>query len=162
MRIAIQTATFCLITAGLMLAAPVMAGSAKDGKALTTLLHEFMAGASINSAAAHDRFWAEQLVYTSSNGTRFGKADIMEGLASADTEQDSADADPALVYTAEDIQIQQYGKTAVVAFQLVGTPADGSQVLNYFNTGTFVNGAEGWQAVAWQATRIPVEEKSAD
>jgi hypothetical protein len=27
--------------------------------------------------------------------------------------------------------------------------------MNYYNTGTFVNRNSQWQAVAWQATRIP-------
>jgi hypothetical protein len=30
-------------------------------------------------------------------------------------------------------------------------------VANYFNTGTFVKRDNKWQAVAWQATKIPAE-----
>jgi hypothetical protein len=37
----------------------------------------------------------------------------------------------------------------------VGTPDDGSEAKNYFNTGTFLKRGGNWQAVAWQATVIP-------
>ena len=125
-----------------------------DGPVLTALLHAFLAGASQNDSAVHDRFWSEQLVYTSSGGQRFGKAEIMESMEAPDEEN------PA-VYTAEDIQIQQFGETAVLAFRLVAQPvAADSKPTYYFNTGTFVRGGSGWKAVAWQATRIPEEEKA--
>ena len=47
--------------------------------------------------------------------------------------------------------------TAVVAFRLVGkTNKTGkTETANYFNTGTFVKRDGKWQAVAWQATKIP-------
>ena len=101
--------------------------------------------------AAHDRFWSDRLVYTSSTGKRFGKADIMAGLESGGDEETA-------VYTAEDIQVQQFGNAAVVAFRLVSSPleAEGSRI-EYFNTGTFVNLQDQWKVVAWQATRIPAD-----
>ena len=37
---------------------------------LTKLLNEFLAGASHNDAAMHDRFWAEDVIYTGSSGRR--------------------------------------------------------------------------------------------
>lgn len=138
------------------------AADAPDAEALTRMLNEFLAGATVNDAAAHDRFWAEDLIYTSSNGERFGKAEIMEGLAAA-AKPGSAEkaAEPMLVYSAEDIRIQQYGDTAIVAFTLLGrgqsdategAPPGGQR---FFNTGTFLRRAGTWQVVAWQATRIP-------
>jgi len=133
-----------------VLAAP--AGADPDSDALTALLQEFLAHA--GEAAAHERFWAEELVYTSSAGERFGKAEILRGF------DDPATGDaPPVVYSAEDIRITQYGDTAVVAFRLVATPAAGDNaepgVKHYFNTGTFVKRNGAWRAVAWQATRIP-------
>lgn len=120
---------------------------------LTQMLNEFLAGASVNDAAAHDRFWAEELVYTSSRGLRYGKAEIMEGMSAG---AGSGEDEPAVVYSAEDIQIRQYGLTAVVAFRLLGTPADDpDNILQYFNTGTFVKRNGEWRVVAWQATVIP-------
>jgi hypothetical protein len=67
-----------------------------------------------------------------------------------------ADANaPPTAYTAEDIRIQQYGDTAVVAFRLVGKTGGGEAavVTNYLNTGTFVRRNGEWRAVAWQSTR---------
>jgi hypothetical protein len=42
--------------------------AAPDAAELTRLLDEFLAGASRNDAAVHDRFWGEPLVYTGSAG----------------------------------------------------------------------------------------------
>jgi ketosteroid isomerase-like protein len=145
---------FVFLVAVLLLSGSVYADhheTAPDGPILTALLQAFLAGASKNDATAHDRFWSEDLVYTSSAGARFGKAEIMSGLESAN------DEDPA-VYSAEDIRIQQFGDTAVVTFRLVATPMKAAgEVTEYFNTGTFVKTSERWQAVAWQATKIPAE-----
>jgi len=61
------------------------------------------------------------------------------------------------VYTAEDIRVQQYGDTAIVAFRLVATTdkAGTKNVANYFNTGTFLKRNGKWQVIAWQATALP-------
>src|SRR2546428_12816467 len=101
-----------------MLGLDLRAQTAPDATELTNLLKEFLAGASRNDAAIHDRFWAEDLIYTGSSGRRIGKADIMSGVRSAPA---AKPGDPTTTYTAEDIRINQYGDTAVVAFQLVGT-----------------------------------------
>ena len=136
------------------LSTAIRAGS--DEEVLTAMLNEFLAGASINDAAAHDRFWAEDLVYTSSKGLRFGKAEIMEGMSS---ESDPGRDEPEVVYSAEDIRIRQYGDAAVVAFRLLGSLQDDSgEVMQYLNTGTFVKRDGYWRVVAWQATVIPVPE----
>ena len=131
-------------------------GQNLDGKAeLQRLLNEFLAGAGRNDAAVHDRFWADDLIYTRAVGSRIGKLELMKGVRSAPPRKDG---DPATSYTGEDVRIQQYGDTAVVAFRLVGatTKADGSrEVMEFLNTGTFVKRKGSWQAVAWQATAIP-------
>lgn len=126
-----------------------------DVDVLTTMLHEFLAASS--EADTHARFWADDLIYTSSNGTRFGKADIMANFGESNAERD-ADEEPGAVYTGEDVQVQVYGSTAIVAFRLVGTPGDGSAVQYYFNTGTFLKRDGEWRAVAWQATIIPAQQ----
>lgn len=122
---------------------------ADDADELTTLLHDFLAG--VSEAAVHDRFWADDLVYTSSSGTRTSKAEIMRGFDAAE----NGDTDePEPEYSAEDIEVKVYGATAVVAFRLVAsTPGEARS--QYFNTGTFVKRANRWQVVAWQATVIP-------
>jgi len=148
------TRTFLLaLLLALGLAGPVTAetGEEADGRALTTLLDDFLAGASRNDPAVHERFWDGDLVYTSSAGERFGKAKILEGLRADAGEGEQA---APVTYRAEEVRVRVYGDTAVVAFRLVG---DGSEagVTQYFNTGTFLRRDDGWRAVAWQATRIP-------
>src|SRR6185312_7592686 len=132
----------------------VHAQAANDSAELTRLLNEFLAGASHNDASIHDRFWADELVYTGSGGRRRNKSQVMQDVRSAPAPKPG---DPATTYTAEDVRIQQYGDTAIVAFRLVGTTAreSSAQVANFFNTGTFLKRAGKWQVVAWQATRIP-------
>ncbi|MFC1688334.1 nuclear transport factor 2 family protein [Pseudomonadota bacterium] len=130
--------------------------AASDEELLTSMLNEFLAGASVSDVAAHERFWADDLIYTSSSGLRFGKADILEGMKA---EPEAGDEEPEVVYSAEDIQIQLHGDSAVVAFRLLGTPAAGSgELMQFFNTGTFVKRNGQWQVVAWQATIIPDAE----
>ena len=54
----------------LMLTLSLHAQTAPDAAELAKLLKEFLAGASRNDAAMHDRFWAEDLIYTGSSGRR--------------------------------------------------------------------------------------------
>ncbi|MGQ0429420.1 MAG: leukotriene A4 hydrolase C-terminal domain-containing protein [Gammaproteobacteria bacterium] len=136
---------------------PQPAAAAPAAVALTELLNQFLAGVSRNEIAAHERFWADDLIYTRSAGMRIGKAEILEA---ARTGPHAADAVPTR-YHAEDIRIQQYGDAAVVAFRLVGTMGSGDEavVMNFLNTGTFVKREGEWRAVAWQSTRVPEPAK---
>lgn len=120
-----------------------------DNEELTQLLHTFMKGASNNDRETHENFWAEDLIYTSSNGTRFGKSEIMAGF---EHETEGTDA-PKTIFTAEDIQINVYDDMAVVAFKMKGTT--GETVQYYYNSGTFLKRAGNWKVVNWQATKIP-------
>jgi len=130
-------------------------GSALAGDAdeILGMLDEFLANA--GTASAHERFWADDLVYTSSRGTRTTKAEIM---ASFEGVEEDGEDEPAAVYSAEEVQLKWYGDTAVVAFKLVGTPPDDAPVDYYFNTGTFLKRDGEWRVVAWQATKIPPAE----
>ncbi len=136
--------------------AALMAQSAvaSDVEELTGMLQDFLANS--DKEAAHERFWADDLVYSSSAGLRFGKADIMSGFESSSAEENTAP--PEVAYSGEEVDIRIYGDTAVVAFKLVGTPTDkasGASVMYYYNTGTFLKRDGVWKAVAWQATQIP-------
>ena len=139
--------------------AGLRAQTAPDAPEFTRLLQNFLAGASRNDAAVHERFWADDLIYTASAGRRLGKADILREVRE---EGPPKPGDETVTYTAEDIRIQQYGDTAIVAFRLVGaTDKEGKKtVSNYLNTGTFLKRAGKWQVVAWQATIIPKEKES--
>ena len=129
------------------------AKAADDVDALTAMLNRFLAAA--DKREAHEVFWADELVYTSSNGTRFGKAEILAGFDEADEADEADNQGPKMTYTGEDVNVQLFGATAVVTFRLVGTPDDDSGVKSYFNTGTFLKRNGQWRAVAWQATVIP-------
>src|SRR6201986_1715853 len=120
------------VTVLFLLATTVSAQTAPDAAELTKLLNDFLAGASRNDAAIHDRFWADDLIYTRSAGRRWHKAEAMHGVRTAPAPKP---ADPKTIYTAEDIRIQQYGETAVVAFRLVATTDAGGakQVANLLN-----------------------------
>jgi hypothetical protein len=152
--------TLPLTVAILALVSCVFGQTGSDSGELTKLLKEFLDGASRNDAAIHDRFWADDLIYTGSAGRRIGKADIMRGLRSPAQPRAT---EPSTTYSAEDIRIQQYNDTAIVAFRLVATArrAGTTEITNYFNTGTFLKRDGKWQAVSWQATRIPRPEEQA-
>ncbi len=133
----------------LCLALPVHAGDVED---LTALLENFLGD--VDSRATHDRFWAEDLVYTSSAGLRFGKDQIMAGF-------DEPGDTYTSTYGAKDVDIRVYDDMAIVAFRLVGAAPDG-ETSEYFNTGTFALRDGEWRAVAWQATRIPPDDAATD
>ncbi|MDT4969300.1 MAG: hypothetical protein QOJ64_4037 [Acidobacteriota bacterium] len=147
----------CSAAAILFLTIAASAQTAPDAGELTALLKEFLAGASHNDAAMHERFWAEDVIYTGSAGKRRGKAEIMRDVRAAPAPKAG---DPATVYSAEDIRIQQYGKTAIIAFRLVATTEKGgkSTVMNYLNSGTFLKRRGKWQIVSWQSTKVPLPE----
>lgn len=129
--------------------------NAKDEIPLRRLLDEFLAGASRNDAAMHDRFWADDLIYTRSSGARIGKDELMKGVRDAGPRKAG---DAVTMYSAADVRIHRYGITAVVAFRLIGTStrSDGSRDVDEFlNTGVFVKRNDVWKAVAWQATAVP-------
>lgn len=140
-----------------LLAAAVSAQPAPEAEALTRLLRKFLAGASVNDSTVHREFWADDLIYTGSSGRRVSKADILRDVRAGGPPKPG---DPSTVFTAEDIRIQQYGTTAIVAFRLVGTTQDSGRVTvaNYLNSGTFLKRSGRWQVVNWQATRMPAPE----
>ena len=138
----------------------VRAQTTPDAAELNVLLKDFLAGASRNDAAMHDRFWADDLIYTGSSGRRVGKADIMRDVRSAPAPKPG---EPATRYDAEDVRIHQYGDTAVVAFRLVAATERGgkTEVASFLNTGTFLRRGGKWQVVSWQATKLPRAEDEA-
>lgn len=136
--------------------APVIAQSDDNDdekELLTTLLYDFLEGASYNDPVTHNRFWADDLIYTGSNGTRDGKADIMNEMSGTPDRS----AEPETEYDADEVQINVYDDMAVVAFRLIArfsTPEE-EGTRYYYNTGTFQKRDGEWKAIAWQATVIP-------
>ncbi|HYJ87945.1 MAG TPA: nuclear transport factor 2 family protein [Pyrinomonadaceae bacterium] len=152
--------TVLVIIALIILCPGLRAQTAPDAADLTKLLNDFLAGASKNDAAMHERFWADDLIYTGAVGRRISKADILDDLRKSPT---LSRRTTTTTYTAEEIRIQQYGNTAIVAFRLVSTVEGrgNPEITKYFNTGTFLKRNGKWQAAAWQATRIPRPDEAA-
>jgi uncharacterized protein DUF4440 len=120
-------------------------------EATTKAVKAFLYGASINSPKAHDRFWAEELTYTSSSGNRFGKEHLMSGM------KDAKAKDPEEVkvwYGAEDIEVKQFGDTVVFNFTLTAEE-EGKVTKYYYNTGVLIERDGRWKAVNWSATEVP-------
>jgi len=140
-------------TSLLLTLAIAKAQAAPDAPELTKLLKDFLSGAGRNDLAMHDRFWADDLIYTGSAGRRIGKADIMREVKG---EAHPKAGEEEAVYTAEDIRIQQYGDTAIVAFRLVATDKAAAKK-NYLNSGTFLKRNGEWRVVNWQATTTPAK-----
>ncbi len=136
-----------------VLASALSAQHSQTKEELTQLLNRFLRGASENSIEMHDRFWAEDLIYTSSSGQRYGKEHIMDGLQNSGGNEN----EPATEWSAENIQIRIYGNVATLAFKLVGetNSAGGIERSEYLNSGTFVKRDGQWKAVNWQATKVP-------
>ena len=158
--------TLALMLSAYLSIAPVAAEDKPCTCGVEAALNQFLAGAGNGDPSVHDRFWAEELVYTSSSGERFGKAEIMAGFEPSD---ESANTDPKLVpvYSAADVKIRFENELALLTFTLIAeTPGEsGSSIQRYYNSGVLKNSAAKgesphWQALLWQATRIP--EPAAD
>ena len=76
-RVASSTILLLLITGS------VFAQTAPDAAELTKLLNDFLAGASRNDPAVHERFWADDLIYTRSAGRRVNKAEVLRDVRNA-------------------------------------------------------------------------------
>ena len=153
----IEIETIAIIPDGAIPAPAANSAPATDAKAeITALLTEFLAKNS--DPAQHTRFWAEDLVYTSSGADVFSKAKIIKEVsAAAAAAKEAKEAGPAATYAAEDILVRPYGTTAALTFRLVANFGDGKHT--YFrNSGTFLYRNGQWQAVTWQATKIPPAE----
>lgn len=142
---AVTNLLLVLVLALVANAAP--AAVADDHAELERLLHSFLTGA--NARDVHETFWAEDLIYTSSSGERFGKAEILAGF-----EGTADDAPEGPNYGAEDVTVRVADNHAVITFRLTADQ-DGERIAEYFNTGIFRRTDASWEAFTWQATRIP-------
>ena len=142
-RMLLAAAAFAVLVA----AGGALAGPEEDRASIRQMLDSFLAN--VDSAAAHADFWADDLVYTSSDGTRRNKQAILESFENPDGPRFAGTR-----YSAMDVDVRVYGDTAVLAFRLVADSDDGEKS-EFFNTGTLLKRDGRWQVVAWQATRIP-------
>jgi hypothetical protein len=126
--------------------------SAEQTKAaIVKSLNDFLAGNA--DPAQHDRFWADDLVYTTSGGKVKTKPEIMKSLT-ASAQPSTTKAEARATYSAEDVLVRLYGDTAALTFRLVAHNTDGS-VSTYRNSGTFLKRHGSWQVITWQSTKEP-------
>jgi ketosteroid isomerase-like protein len=121
------------------------------------LVRDFLIGAGKNDVVAHERFWADDLIYTSAAGVVRTKAEILKNVGAAAAKADPKE--PKTSFDAKDMTIHDYDNFAVVNFRLVAHGEnDGKPETRYFrNTGTLRRINNEWRVIAWQATKI--EEK---
>jgi len=156
--------TSAIILVSLLMAGPAVAQSARpatsaprDAKAeVTALLHEFLAN--VTSAAMHQRFWADDVIYVSNAGVVRTKADILKGMKTEEPAPPAGTgaappAAPGGGYSAEDVVVRQFGDTVVLNFRLV-QHTTGQPDTSFRNSGVFVLRDGRWQVVSWQATRV--------
>lgn len=115
---------------------------------ITALLDEFLAR--VDDPAMHERFWADDLVYTSGQGVVRTKAEIVRSVAGALHDPAAAKT----TYGAEDVRVRIYGEFAALTFRLVIRNPDGTTWYSR-NSGAFLRRDGLWQVVTWQATREP-------
>ncbi len=123
----------------------------KTEQEITSLLKEFLAN--VDKVEMHDRFWAEELIYTSGMGVVRSKADILKAMRESTAKMAADPNKKPDTYDAQDITVRSYGDLALLNFKLVHHAADGTT--NYFrNSGTFAKRNGKWQVINWQATKI--------
>lgn len=151
-ELVIEIETIAIIPDGA--GAPATAAIADPKGEITARLNNFLAH---NSDVAAQNFWADDLVYTSAAGVVSGKADILKDVLAEAASLKANGGKPAALepaFTAENILVRPYGEMAALNFRLVRHNPDGTTV-NYRNSGTFLYRNGQWQAVTWQATKIP-------
>jgi hypothetical protein len=137
--------------------------AAHDAKTeVAALLTEFLSN--VDSAAMHERFWADNLIYVGNSGSVKTKADIVKSMKESEAKDAAAKKDgkksdgPKETFSAEDVTIRQYGDIAVLNFRLVQHTV-GAPDNSYRNSGVFTLRDGKWQVISWQATKVqPVSD----
>lgn len=122
---------------------------------VTQRVRDFLANVPKNDPKVFQDFFADDVIYTRSAGVTVNKADILKNI------DVRAASDPQATYDADDFTVHPYGEMAVVNFRLImHNTESGKTTTSYFrNTGMFLKRDGKWQAVAWQATKVPEVSK---
>jgi len=121
----------------------------KEREEIESILTYFLQ--KVDQKEVHDQFWSEKLVYTSSDGRRFGKQEILSGFNNQETSEL-----PPTKYHAEDVDIYVFDNTtASLTFKLVATSqlVDSTSIQEYYNSGMLRKESDTWKVVQWQATK---------
>jgi ketosteroid isomerase-like protein len=140
--------------------ATTMVLSAEDLAAVqqvTQRVRDFLANVPKNDPKVFEDFFADDVIYTRSAGVTVNKAEILKNI------DVRAANEPQSTFEADDFTAHPYGNVVVVNFRLImHTTVEGKPQDAYFrNTGTFLKRNGRWQAVAWQATKVPPVESEA-
>lgn len=114
---------------------------------ITFLLREFLSNP--DDPEVHDRFWADDVVYTGFTGLVKTKAELAAMRAEV---KRSRPADYQEKLAADEITVRFYGEAALVNFRL--TVSAGWNTLEFRNSAVFIRRKGRWQVVNWQATRV--------
>jgi ketosteroid isomerase-like protein len=133
------------------------ADDSATAKALEQRVRDFLANVPKNDKKVFEDFFADDVIYTRSAGVTVTKADILTNIGVR------AANEPEATFDSDDYTVHPYGDFAVVNFRLIMHNAVNgkSETVTFRNTGTFMKRNGKWQAVAWQATKVPAD-KSAD
>jgi ketosteroid isomerase-like protein len=118
---------------------------------VTQTVRDFLAAVPKGEKQTFDNFFADDVIYTRSAGITVTKVDIIKNI------DVRAANDPTATYGADDFTVHVYGNMAVVNFRLImhGQNGGKEETAYFRNTGTFLKRGGKWQAVAWQATKVP-------
>ena len=121
---------------------------------VTERVRDFLSKVPKNDPAVFQDFFADDVIYTRSAGVTVTKADILKNIDVRETNE------PQATFAADDFTVHPYGDMAVVNFRLImHNTENGKATTAYFrNTGTFLKRNGKWQAVAWQATKVPEKQ----
>jgi ketosteroid isomerase-like protein len=122
---------------------------------VTQLVRDFLANVPKNDPKVFQEFFADDVIYTRAVGVTVAKADILKNIDAR------AATDPTAKFEADDFTVHPYGEMAVVNFRLIAHNNENGKptTVYYRNTGTFLKRNGKWQAVAWQATKVPEASK---
>jgi ketosteroid isomerase-like protein len=121
---------------------------------VTQLVRDFLANVPKNDPKVFQEFFADDVIYTRATGLTVTKADILKNIDARATN------DPQMTFEGDDFTVHHYGEMAVVNFRLIAHNTENGKptVAYYRNTGTFLKRNGKWQAVAWQATKVPEKQ----
>jgi ketosteroid isomerase-like protein len=118
---------------------------------VTQLVRDFLANVPKNDPKVFQEFFADDVIYTRATGLTVAKPDILRNIDVRST------STPQMTFEADDFTVHSYGEMAVVNFRLIAHNTENGKptTVYYRNTGTFLKRNGKWQAVAWQATKVP-------
>jgi len=121
---------------------------------VTQLVRDFLSNVPKNDPKVFQEFFADDVIYTRATGLTVTKADILKNIDVRATN------DPQMTFEGDDFTVHHYGEMAVVNFRLIAhNTENGKPTTAYYrNTGTFLKRNGKWQAVAWQATKVPEKQ----